>query len=71
MRYTDDQIVMTRNADDTRLVVFNASKELHEIGLNVNSGKVVEFSSRDDYEYYWPFSPFDLLEDKENVSSVN
>jgi len=50
--------------------LFEASKELHRIGLNINASKVKEFSSRDDFNYHWAFSLFALLADPENVANV-
>lgn len=71
LRYADDQIIMAETPDDARRTLFQASTELHKIGLNINSGKVHQFSSREDFAYYWAFDLFDLLADPGNIRSVN
>jgi len=71
LRYADDQIIMAETPDDARRILFQASTELHKIGLNINSGKVHHFSSREDFAYYWAFDLFDLLADSGNITSVN
>ncbi len=71
LRYSDDQIVMTQEIADARLILFNASKELHKIGLNINSGKVIEFADRADYDYYWAFELFELLDEPDETGRVN
>lgn len=71
LRYADDQIIMTQEQMDAHEWIFNASIALHKIGLNINSGKVIEMSCREDFQYFWSFDYFPLLEDSENVSNIN
>lgn len=51
--------------------MFEASKELFKIDLNVNSSKVKEFQSKAEFEKYWAFEIFDLLRDTENQEMIN
>lgn len=71
LRYADDQIIMTSDWFDATRILFESSKELHRIGLNINSGKVNEFASRVDFDHYWAFSLFDLLADPDDVRAIN
>lgn len=70
LRYADDQFIMTETSRDARQILFDASRELHKIGLNINSGKVIEFSSRDAYNYYWAFDMTQLINSDE-LDEVN
>jgi len=70
MRYADDQILMSYNKDKIEAVLFEASKELFKIGLNINSSKVERFYSRSDWDYYWCFEIFDLLGDESDVPKI-
>jgi hypothetical protein len=69
MRYADDQILLTTDKEKAEDILFFASKELFKIGLNINSAKVDRYN-RDDWEYYWSFSIFDLLGDPNNVNKI-
>jgi len=70
LRYADDQIVMANNNDILHDILFNASKELFKINLNINSSKVSEFTA-DGFVTYWAFEIFQKLEDKENREDIN
>ena len=71
IRFADDQIIFTHNKEIAKQILFEASKELFKINLNVNSSKVKEFCSKEEFETYWAFEIFDLLRDKENKDSIN
>lgn len=71
IRFADDQIIFTHNKEIARLILFEASKELFKINLNVNSSKVKEFQSKAEFEKYWAFEIFDLLRDTENQEMIN
>jgi len=71
IRFADDQIIFTDNKETARLLLFEASKELFKINLNINSSKVKEFANRAEFETYWAFEIFDLLRDKENKETIN
>lgn len=69
IRFADDQIFYAKSKESARKILFEASKELFKINLNINSSKVKEFHTKGDFEKYWAFEIFDLLQDKDN--SVN
>lgn len=71
IRFADDQIIFTKDKETARLILFEASKELFKINLNVNSSKVKEFSSREEFETYWAFDIFDHLKIKDNKEEIN
>jgi len=71
VRYSDDQTIMAETLEVARSILFVASRELHKIGLNINSGKVLELSSREAFEYYWSFEMYQNLLDKEKTERVN
>ena len=72
LRYADDQMFFTDNEKTARYLLFEASKELHKIGLNINSSKVDEFKTRSEFEIYWSFDIFQILseENKENKVEI-
>jgi hypothetical protein len=53
IRFADDQIIFTTDKDTARLILFEASKELFRINLNINSSKVKEFANSGEFETYW------------------
>lgn len=62
---------MARSREDGRDMLFDASKELFGVNLNINASKVMEFPSRDRFFGYWAFDIFDLLEDRSNKEKIN
>lgn len=71
LRYSDDQVIMTSNEEIAYNILFEASKELFKINLNINSSKVDVFCSRDEFYKYWAFEIFELLDESKNVNKVN
>jgi hypothetical protein len=71
IRFADDQIIFTKDKETARIILFEASKELFKINLNINSNKVKEFGSREKFETFWAFEIFDNLKDKENKEEIN
>jgi hypothetical protein len=71
IRFADDQIIFTQNKEIARLILFEASRELFKINLNINSSKVREFESNVEFEKYWAFEIFDQLKDVENQEMLN
>jgi hypothetical protein len=71
LRYADDQIIFTDKKEIARAILFEASKELFKIGLDINSSKVDEFKSRDEFNKYWAFEIFHLLKDEKDITSIN
>ncbi len=71
LRYSDDQIIMANNEETAYEILFEASKELFKINLNINSSKVEPFYPRDKFYEYWAFEIFELLDDSKNIDKVN
>ena len=69
LRYADDQIFFCKDKSIADSLLFEASKELSKIGLNINSSKV-EFFSREEFSTYWSFDIFELLSD-ENTGDID
>lgn len=70
LRYADDMIIMGKDELAAKKALFEASKELNKIGLNINSSKVDIFESKADFDYYWAFNIFDKLGDSEDKKEV-
>lgn len=71
VRFADDQIIYAKNYKSARKILFEASKELLKINLNLNSSKVKEFKTKTEFNIYWTFEIFDLLKDKNNKTKIN
>lgn len=61
LRYSDDQIIVAPNKNAAEEILRFASIELSKIGLNVNSGKIQHFSTREEFEEHWAFEIFQKL----------
>lgn len=70
IRFADDQIFYTKSKESARKILFEASKELLKLNLNVNSSKVKEFHKKSEFEQYWAFEIFDLLADKDDQGLI-
>lgn len=70
MRYSDDQIIMSPNKEVAEKILFDASKELFRIGLNINSSKVDRIESIEAWDYYWCFDLFNELGDPNNKEKL-
>lgn len=70
IRFADDQIFFAKSKESARRILFEASKELFKINLNINSSKVKEFASREEFDEYWAFEIFDNLTDKDNTTQI-
>lgn len=71
LRYADDQLFYTKNLNDAQFLVYESSKLLSRIGLNINTGKVEYFDNPDKFNQYWAFELFELLGDKNNKENIN
>lgn len=58
LRYSDDMMIFAPSKDIAEKLIFEASKRLHKIGLNINTGKVQFLNKKDFYEY----EAFEILE---------
>jgi hypothetical protein len=70
LRYADDQIILAPSREIAEDILFFASKELKKIGLNINAGKVRAFQTRGEYETFWAFGIFKLLEGKPSKGKI-
>jgi hypothetical protein len=71
LSYADDKIIMAKSEDDARGILFEASKELFKINLNINSSKVAEFPSHQDFYRYWAFEIFELFDEANDSDAIN
>lgn len=71
IRFADDQIFYANSLENSRKLLFEASRELLRINLNLNSSKVKEFRSVIEFNEYWAFEIFDLLNNETEESSIN
>lgn len=71
IRFADDQTIFTSDKETAKLILFEASKELFKINLNINSSKVKEFHSKEEFEKYWAFEIFDNLKNREKKERIN
>lgn len=70
LRYADDQLIFSKDKKSAEQVLFEASKELHKIWLNINSSKVKIFENKDTFNTYRAFEIFDLLWDKNDIKNI-
>ncbi|NEM96636.1 RNA-directed DNA polymerase [Pontibacter burrus] len=71
LRYADDQLVYAKNLQTARTILFEASKYLSKIGLNLNTSKVEFFENGENFNQYWAFDLFELLGDAHNTENIN
>lgn len=71
LRYADDQLIFAETEESAKSILFEASKYLFKIDLIINSSKVKEYPSLDDFNIYWAFDIFDLLANKEDKILIN
>lgn len=69
LRYADDQIFMCQNLEQVNIMIFNASKELAKLWLNINTAKV-KILTREEYNIYWSFEIFKLLEYTHKIDRI-
>lgn len=62
LRYADDQIIILKNKEELYNILYVISKELNNIGLNLNSGKVKQYDKKAIREWY-AIPIFKLLDD--------
>lgn len=71
LRYADDQLIVAPSTDIADMLLAVASKELFKINLSLNSSKVVRFRSLEEFDTYWAFDIFKLLEKPYDYSKIN
>lgn len=70
LRFADDMTVFAPNKRVAEYVLFEASKYLHKLGLNINCSKV-RFFNRDDFQIYQAFEILSLLDDEKSKDDFN
>lgn len=71
LRYADDQLIYAKDEKSAKYILFEASKYLSKIGLNINTSKVKFFESATQFNQYWGFQIFELLGDEEDRLNIN
>ncbi len=70
IRFADDQIFYSKSSDTSKKLLYESSKQLFKLNLNINSSKVKEFNSRLQFENYWAFDIFDMLGDLKSRKNI-
>lgn len=68
IRYADDMMIFAHEENTAKHIMFEASKELHKLGLNINAGKV-KILNETDFVEYEAFDILNLLEDT-NIDKI-
>jgi hypothetical protein len=71
LRYADNMLILVSDQEARYRGLVKSGIELHRLGLSVNSGKVLQFDSFDDYDFYWAFDLFHKIGDGKDSHSVN
>lgn len=71
IRFADDQIIYAKDLQVAKNILFEASRELLKINLNLNSSKVKEFKSKAEFDFYWSFELFEFLKSKTDKVQIN
>lgn len=69
MRFADDMVVRANSERECMDCVYNASEELHRLGLNINVAKV-QYCSKADFEKYWGFVIMDRFESGDVIGGL-
>lgn len=65
LRYADDQIIFAKSREDAEELMYSASHKLFEQGLNINTGKIREFTNPQEFDDVYGFSIFEKLKFEE------
>jgi len=71
IRFADDQVIFAKSKESAQKILFKASKELFKINLNLNSNKVKEFESKEEFEKYWAFEIFENLTNTNDTTKIS
>jgi Reverse transcriptase (RNA-dependent DNA polymerase) len=63
VRYSDDQVIFSKDEYSARKLLFLASNYLSKINLNINSKKIDIFKDTNSFNDYWSFDVYELLAD--------
>ena len=70
IRFADDQIFYSKSPDTSKRILYESSKQLFKLNLNINSSKVKVFKSRLEFENYWSFDLFEMLSEPNNQKNI-
>ena len=70
MRFADDMTIFAPDKKTAEYILFEASKYLHKLGLNINCSKV-RFFNKVDFQIYQAFEILSLLDDGKNREDFN
>ena len=69
LRFADDMTIFAPNRKIAEFILFEASKLLHRIGLNINCSKV-KFFNKQEYQEYQAFEILALLDENCSVKKI-
>jgi len=70
LRYADDQIIFANSELQLKEIMFNITKELNKLGLNLNAGKTKIFKNSNEFDNFYSFDIMELL-DTENSDDLS
>ena len=70
LRFADDMTIFAPNKKIAEYILFEASKYLHKLGLNINCSKV-KFFNKAGFQIYQAFEILALLDDKKSKEDFN
>lgn len=71
LRYTDDHIIFTQSREDAEEILYKISHKLFEEGLNINTGKIKEFITFQDFDDCYAFTIFEKLKfEEQNINQA-
>jgi hypothetical protein len=69
LRYADDHVIFAQSREDAEEILYEISHKLFEEGLNINTGKIKEFTTFQDFDDCYAFTIFEKLKFEEQ--SIN
>jgi len=69
LRYADDHVIFAQTREDAEKILYEISHKLFEEGLNINTGKIKEFTTFQDFDDCYAFTIFEKLKFEEQ--SIN
>lgn len=69
LRYADDYVIFSQSREDAEEILYEISHKLFEEGLNINTGKIKEFTTFQDFDDCYAFTIFEKLKFEEQ--SIN
>lgn len=71
LRYADDHIIFAQSREDAEEILYEISHKLFEEGLNINTGKIKEFTTFQDFDDCYAFTIFEKLKfEEQNINQA-